>query len=139
VEGYGEKDSYTFNGGVKVGRIVVCGICGFTFEEGDAESGLQHAAFHDKRGRNLLELPQQVRDLIQYWADQELRAASEDMSPQQHQRVDTARWVLMHMWYNGAGLNRPNRDDAFKQYQADIRKRYPNTRDLKSNFKGVES
>jgi len=122
-----------------MGRIVTCGICGFQFERGEPEQEAKHLVLHLQQDQSELELPGTVRDLIRYWADQKLRAASEDMTPKELQEVDTAKWVMMHMWYNGSGHTTQDRDETFKQYEADIRKMYPNLRNLPSNFVGAGS
>lgn len=120
-----------------MGRIVTCGICGYEFEEGNAEDELKHVTGHWEHGARSLILPNCLRDMVRYWADQVLREVSEDMSVSKLQEADRAKWVLMHMWYNGEGSDRPARDVVFKQYEAEIKKRYPNIRGLPTTYIGA--
>lgn len=125
-----------------MGRIVICGICGFQFEEGELQGEAKHVAFHEEQDKSKLELPGPVRDMIRYWAYKVLEVASlsvKGMPASMLQEANTAKWVLMHMWYNGGDYKTRDRDEAFKDYEAEVRKRYPNLRNLSSNLIGVGS
>lgn len=117
-----------------MGRIVTCGVCGFIFEEGELQQEAKHAAEHQKHSSCRFELPPFVRDMIRYWADQKLRTNPKGLTPQELEEVDVSRWVLMHMWHNQYGSQWVSEDEAFVKYEADIRKMYPNLRNLPSRF-----
>jgi len=110
--------------------MVTCGVCGFVYEEGNLEEGLNHS--HHHREQQPLVLPQKVCDLIRLWADRQLRDIPDEMTAAEAEEKAVAVWVLMHMWYNAKPWQNINK--AFAQYEADVRKMYPKTRGLSSDI-----
>ena len=122
--------------------MITCGICGTTFNEKDSVEVEQHRFYHinkyNKESRSSLLLPEKVRDMIRYNCDKILNNVINVETPKEQEEVDIARWTLYHMWYQDDFDKDISIDTLFEQYEAEIKKRYPNTRLIPSRYERIK-
>jgi hypothetical protein len=122
--------------------MITCGICGTTFNEKDNDEVEQHRFYHinkfNKESRTSLLLPNKIRDMVRFWADERLKSININVeTAKEQEEVDIARWTLYHMWFQDDFDKDISIDTLFEQYESEIKKRYPNTRLIPSRYERI--